>query len=203
MLRAIFLTAVTLLVAVGGGAASVWYALDHVGGLGALEIGAWTAYPATGTAGVDPYSRARASRGAELPLGPSEGLEFTAGRDDGGEPLRRECDYVVEGPSPAARFFTLHAEDAAGRPIRRAAWRPRSGEARPRPPALHSHEVLREADGRVVVAVSGMPRPGNWLYAGGSGPMTLVLALYDTPVASSARVGEVGLPAIRRVGCPS
>lgn len=203
MLRTVFLTALTLLIAVGGGAASVWWSLDAVDGLGALEIGAWTAYPDTGTARVDPYSRARASRGAELPLGPSEGLKFTARRDEAGNPLSRECAYVVEGPAPAARFFTLYAADEAGRPIRRPAWRARSGEARPRPAALHSHQLLRGPDGRIAIEVSGEPRPGNWLYAGGAGPMTLVLSLYDTPVASSARVGEVTLPSIRPLGCPS
>jgi hypothetical protein len=49
MLRTILLTALAAAIAIFGGAGSVWYALDAEHGIGALTIGAWTAYPDLGS----------------------------------------------------------------------------------------------------------------------------------------------------------
>lgn len=192
MLKSVFLTALTLAIAIGGGAGSVWLMLDSDFGFGTVAIGNWVAFPANGTPAADPYTRARFSREADLALGQAEGLTFTTRRDAGGEPLRMACTYRIEGALPSARFWTLWARDTAGRRVRAPG---------NRTAALHSFAMLREDDSTVTTTVSRRPAPGNWLALDGEGPFVLVLTLYDSAIASSARIAEVELPDVLREGC--
>src|SRR5690606_24638958 len=66
MIQTFVLAFLALAIAVGGGTASVWYALDTNESFGAERIGPWTAYPAEGRPDADPYSTARRARNAEL-----------------------------------------------------------------------------------------------------------------------------------------
>lgn len=192
MLKSILLTAVALAIAIVGGAGSVWLALERDFGFDTVTIGNWVAFPQHGTPQADPYSRARFSREADLALGRAEGLVFTARRDADGQLLSLECAYRIEGEFPPSRFWTLSARDAEDALIVTD-----GGRA----PALHSLALLRHPDEAADVGVSARAAPGNWLAVQGSGPFTLVLTLYDTAIASSARIGEVELPRIVREGC--
>jgi hypothetical protein len=192
MLRTAFLTLLVLVIAIGGGGASVWYALKGNDGIGAVRIGQWTAFPDIGTPDADPYSKARVAREGVLVLGRAEGLSFVAERDAGGARLRRDCAYTLEGNFPPARFWTLYAADRASAPIR---------NGKPHQAALHSREILRRADNSVVIAVDEQPAPGNWLAVSGSGPLSLVLTLYDTPIAGATGFEDIELPVITRTGC--
>ena len=192
MLRTVFLTLATLVIAIGGGAASVWYALQLQEGVGAVTVGSWTAYPNMGAPDADPYSKARAAREGLLALGRAEGLAFLATRDTGGNPLSRKCSYLIEGSTPPARFWTLYAADRSLRLL--------SSERR-RKPAVQSLEILRNADNSFAIAVGPDATPGNWLSVSGDGPMTFVLTLYDTPVAGNIGVEDVELPQVLRTGC--
>lgn len=192
MLKFIAMTIVTLTIAIGGGAGSMWLAMESEFGFGLVRIGEWVSAPARGTPKADPYARARFSREADLALGEAEGIVFSARRDAAGEPLLLECQYRVAGGLPPARFWTLHARDEAGRVIKVA------GD---RPAGLHSLSMLRESDSTVVTTVARHAAPGNWLAVEGQGPLTLVLTLYDTATASNARIAEVDLPRIIRTGC--
>ena len=53
MVRSLFLILVFLVIAVGGGAGSVWLALNASEGIGAVTIGGWTAFPDVGTRNAD------------------------------------------------------------------------------------------------------------------------------------------------------
>lgn len=192
MFRTIFIVAVALAIALGAGAYSAWYAVDNFDGFGALKAGDWTAYPLEGTGEADPYSRARTAREGALPLGSAEGIAFFAYADHAGVALMRGCEYRIEGNSPPARFWTLHAADNSLVPLV-----PRPGL----PGALHSEEIVRNQDGAYVIHVAPNPRPGNWLAVQGSGPMALVMTLYDTPVTGDSGLIGVTLPAIERVSC--
>lgn len=192
MLRTVLLTAAAFAIAVLGGAASVWYALERREGAGALTIGVWTAFPELGTPDADPYSRARVAREGFLMLGRAEGLSFTATRDSGGAPLRRECSYAIEGIVPSARFWTLFAADASLRPL--------APEAH-RHAAIHSQQVLRGPGNVVSIGLSSSASPGNWIAVSGSGPLAVVLTLYDTPAASNAGFAEIDMPRIERGRC--
>jgi len=192
MLKTVFLTLVVLSVSIVGGGASVWYALKANEGIGALTVGEWTAYPSIGTADADPYSKARVAREGILSLGTAEGISFSATRDDGGEALRRDCSYNIEGPVPPARFWTLYAVDPDGDVVR-------GGERRTA--ALNSYQLLRLPDNSVEISAGAHPMPGNWLSLSGTGPMTLVLSFFDTPIAAGSGASEIVLPRIVKAGC--
>lgn len=192
MLKNAFLTLVALVIAIGGGGGSVWYALKVQDGVGAIRIGQWTAFPYIGTPAADPYSKARVAREGVLALGQAEGLSFVAERDSGGELLKRECAYKIEGGFPTARFWTLYAADRSLGVVE---------TGKPRPAALQSYQVLREPDNSVIISVGSRAAPGNWLLSNGAGTMYFVLTFYDTPIASSTGLSDVTLPQILKVGC--
>jgi len=192
MLKNAFLTLLSLAIAIGGGGGSVWYALKAQDGVGAIRIGQWTAFPEIGTQAADPYSKARVAREGVLTLGRAEGLSFIAERDAGGDQLRRECAYMIEGGFPTARFWTLYAADQSLGVV---------DTDRPRLAALQSYQVLRQPDNSVIITVGNRPAPGNWLLTEGSGRMYFVLTFYDTPIASSTGLSDVTLPRIVKAGC--
>ena len=192
MLKSAFLTLVLLAISIGGGAASVWYALQAQEGVGAVTISGWTAFPDIGTPNADPYSKARIARQVVLSLGRAEGLAFSAQQDSSGQPLMAECRYRIEGKVPVARFWTLHVTDRHGVPLES-----REGE----PAALHSIGLLRLAGDSVLIAIGPHPEPGNWLPLSGTGAMAFVLTLYDTPIASSTGIANIEMPQILKVGC--
>lgn len=192
MLRTAFLTALFLVIAIGGGAASVWYALDRQDGFETVKIGGWTAFPEIGTPEADPYSQARTARQGILALGQAEGISFIAQYDSSGERLRQGCSYSFEGHVPPARFWTLYAADDNLSAL---------DSHKRRPSALHSYEVLRQPENGVAIAIGPHPAPGNWLMIQGSGAMLLVLTLYDTSIANSAGVAEVDLSRLTRMAC--
>jgi len=191
MLKTILLTLVAVSIALVGGAGSVWLALDSDFEFDSAVVGNWIAFPVRGTPAADPYSKARFSREADLALGRAEGIAFIARRDSTGEPLLIECTYRLEGELPPARFWTLRAEGSAGDLV----------FAEGRAPALHSDALLRQSNNQAVATVSRHPAPGNWLAIEGTGPFTLILTLYDTAMASSARIVEVQLPPLLKEAC--
>lgn len=192
MLKNVFLTLLSLAISVIGGGASVWYMLDTQEGFDAIHIGAWTAFPDIGTPDADPYSKARVARAGVLALGRAEGLAFVADHDSGGELLRRECSYTIEGGFPAARFWTLYAADQSLDVIQ---------TGKPRPAVLHSRDIVRQPDNSSLISASERPSPGNWLPVPGTGSLYFVLTLYDTPIASSTGLSDIELPTIAKAGC--
>jgi len=192
MLKTIFLVALTLAIAIGGGTASVWYVLNLQNGVGAVTLDNWTAFPDLGTPDTDPYSKARVAREGILTLGRAEGLAFVAEHDSTGAELRRDCSYTVQGAVPPARFWTIYAADETMNVI---------DSRKERAPALHSYEMLRQPDNSVAISVDTHPAPGNWLAIDGTGKMFLVLTLYDTTIASSTGVADLELPRVTRAGC--
>jgi hypothetical protein len=65
LLGSVFALAVAALVGLG----ATWLALSRGTAFGPVTIGAWTAWPKSGTREVDPYARAAIARSGELPLG--------------------------------------------------------------------------------------------------------------------------------------
>lgn len=187
MLKTILKVMTVLAIAIGGGIWATDYALDHFDGFGELQLGAWNAYPASGTSDADPYSKARAARKASLALGTAEGLPFYARRDSNGRELVRGCSYRLTGLTPSARFWTLYPATSNLEPITT-----REGL----PTALHSRDVLYENDGSVEITVGPNASPDNWLPVDGSGSFVLVMTLYDTPAASSSGLIDLVMPRI-------
>ncbi|MBA8901324.1 MULTISPECIES: DUF1214 domain-containing protein [unclassified Phyllobacterium] len=192
MLRNVLLVLIALVIAVGGGTLSAWYAVNRFDGFGTLTVGQWTGYPDAGTPQSDPYAKARAAREGAFPLGSAEGLAFYAYRDDQGQALNRRCTYIIDGNSPNSRFWTLYTADLALIPLDPGA---------DRLPALHSRQIFRSESGKFVVNVSPKAQTGNWLATTGDGRMVLVMTLYDTPVGSNSGLVDMTFPMVKKVGC--
>src|SRR5438477_7741285 len=82
--------------------------------LGTLTIGAWTARPKTGTADIDPYSRATIVRNGELPIGTGDGVAFTTASDDSRNRWAGASDALFRGGRPPAGSGTLSLSAATG-----------------------------------------------------------------------------------------
>lgn len=177
--------------ALGGLATQISIRQSH--GLGAINVGPWSAWPFVGGAEVDPYTSARATADGTLPLGAAEGLAFEANSDNNNELLRLECSYVIAGNTPPSRIWTLAAYTPEGDSIivddTEVA-------------ATHSGKVLRFPDGSFSISASPQPKSGNWLRLHETGPFKLVLRLYDTPITSNSGVIDPVMPTITREGCP-
>jgi hypothetical protein len=160
---------------------------------GAITIGAWTAWPRTGTADIDPYARAAIARSGELPIGSGDGVAFIARTDDNGRQLDGRCDITVSGITPAARFWTLTLYDDRGNLVSNSLQRY----------GFTSQEIVRTADGSFDIRIAPRSRSGNWLPTGGLDRYLLVVRLYDTPVGVATRSQrDAPMPAITTVACP-
>jgi hypothetical protein len=183
----------TILVAAVLGLGGTWLALTRGTAFGAVQIGAWTAWPRSGSVDIDPYSRAGIARTGQLPIGLGDGIAFVARADDGGRPFDGRCDVALSGTTPAARFWTLTLYDPEGRLVANSANRY----------GFTSQEIVRAADGSFAIIAAPRSRAGNWLPTGGAEHYVLVLRLYDTPVGVATRAGrEAPMPAILTRSCP-
>ena len=174
------------------GLGSTWLALNEGLSFGGLHIGAWTARPKSGTADIDPYSRALIERSGALPVGLGDGVDFIARTDDAKVVLDGRCNVVIAGTTPQARFFTLTLYDLAGKLVSNAL--NRSG--------FTSQELIRNGDGSFQVSIGPWARPGNWLPTGGIDHYMMILRLYDTPVGVQTREGrETPMPSVTTGRC--
>jgi len=190
--RLILITLTALLLATVVGVGATWMTTTRGTEIGALTIGAWTARPRTGTADVDPYSRATIVRNGELPIGTGDGVAFTATADDKKKALDGRCDVIVSGVTPPARFWTLTLYDRKGHLVANSLQRY----------GFTSQEIVRGSDGSFEIRIASRSRAGNWLPTGGIERYALMLRLYDTPVGVATRTQrDAPMPAIRTVGC--
>jgi hypothetical protein len=183
LLGLLFVLTIAALVGLG----TTWLALTRGTAFGAVSVGAWTAWPKSGTRDVDPYARATIARSGELPIGSGDGVAFVARADDKGRPFDGRCDVTVSGTTPQARFWTLTLYDPQGRLIGNAVDRQ----------GFTSQEIVRHADGSFDIVVAPRARTGNWLPTNGVDSYILVLRLYDSPVGVATRAArEVPMPTI-------
>jgi hypothetical protein len=181
-----------LLLAAAIGLGATWLTLTRGVAFGALTIGAWTAWPKSGSVGIDPYARANVVRTGELPTGTGDGVAFYARTDDAGGIFDGRCTFTVTGVTPPARYWTLTLYDLEGRLVANAIDRH----------GFTSEEIVRGADGQFAINIAPRARPGNWLPTGGIEKFILVLRLYDTPIGvATGATREVPMPAIAKKGC--
>jgi hypothetical protein len=182
-----------LIVAAIVGLGATWLTLSRGVEFGSLPIGAWTAWPRTGTQDIDPYARAAIAQSGELPVGSGDGVVFLARSDDSGRTLDGHCDVVLSGTTPQARFWTVTLYDPSGRLI--ANGLDRHG--------FTSQEIVRRADGSFEIVIAPKARAGNWLPTGNAESYVLALRLYDTPVGVATRAArEAPMPALTVRSCP-
>jgi len=189
LLGSLFAFAVAALVGLG----TTWLTLAGSTAFGAVSIGAWTAWPRTGTTSIDPYARAAIARTGQLPLGLGDGVAFYARGDDNGRLFDGRCDVNLQGITPTARFWTLTLYDLDGRLVANSLNRH----------SFTSQEIIRNTDGSFEIRIGPRARFGNWLPTGGIDRYILVLRLYDTPVGVATRSGrETPMPSIAAGQCP-
>jgi len=194
MIRTALLILLTLAIAICGAAASVALVMERDIKLGATRVGAWTAYPDSGSDMADPYALAEAAVEGTLSLGRSEGLSFSAQSDDKGNALRAECVYRLTGETPLARFWTLRSEPHEYTAAIRASNAPAHG-------ILQSRSVIRDDKNNIEINVGPKPAPGNWLRTEGEGRTRLVLTIYDTLVQGGPMAETMQMPSITQVSC--
>jgi hypothetical protein len=174
------------------GLGATWLTLSRGSAFGDISIGAWTAWPKTGTPGIDPYARAMIARSGELPIGVGDGVAFYAYTDDRGQVFDGRCDLDLTGITPTARFWTLTLYDLEGKLVPNSVNRY----------GFTSQEITRNADGSFAIRVGPRARPGNWLPTGGIDRYIMVLRLYDSPVGVATRAGrEAPMPSITAREC--
>ncbi|HZS64557.1 MAG TPA: DUF1214 domain-containing protein [Xanthobacteraceae bacterium] len=192
-MRLILGLVVAFAVAAVVGLGATWWTLAEGTAFGALRVGAWTAWPRTGTIGIDPYARAGIARTGQLPVGIGDGVAFLARTDEKRRLFDGRCDVDIQGITPAARFWTLTLYDPEGRLV------PNSVNRH----GFTSEEILRNTDGSFEIRVGPRARAGNWLPTGGIEHYVLMLRLYDTPVGVTTRSGrETPMPSVTTEHCP-
>jgi hypothetical protein len=190
--RFFFGTLFAFAVAAAVGLGATWLSLTRGAAFGAVTLGAWTAWPRTGTVGIDPYARAMIARSGELPIGVGDGVAFYAQADDQGKTFDGRCDVDISGITPTARFWTLTLYDLEGKLVANSINRH----------GFTSQEIIRGSDGSFTIRIGPRARYGNWLPTGGVDRYILVLRLYDTPVGVATRAGrEAPMPAIMAREC--
>jgi hypothetical protein len=181
----------TLLLALGLGLGSAYWATNGDPPFGSLRLGPWQAWPRLGAPEADPYMRAIIARRSDVPLATGEGMGFTASTDSEGRTLDSACSYSIGPTAPAARVWTLTLYDQTGHlPATELGRR-----------SFTSAEVLRDAQDRFSVALSREVQPGTWLQLPAGGPFTVALRLYDPPGAAGTNLEEGDMPVIQRQGC--
>jgi hypothetical protein len=182
----------TLLIAAALGLGATWFTLTRGVAFGALTVGAWTAWPKSGSADIDPYARAMIARTGELPTGMGDGIAFYAHTDNFGSPFDGRCTFSISGMTPAARYWTVTLYTPEGRLVANTIDRH----------DFTSEEIVRDSDGRFTITVAPLARPGNWLPTGGIEQFVLVWRLYDTAIGVASRTAKEGpMPVIERRGC--
>lgn len=158
----------------------------------AIDVGPWRVAPRTGSAEIDPYSRAQLARSGEIAIAHAEGLSFLAQTDSDGRRLDARCSYVLSGSVPDSRYWSLTLVSPSGALVDNPAKRY----------GFTSAELLRAADGSFEIAVARHARPGNWLPAETPGDFDLVLRLYDTLLDfGTSKLDARALPRIARGDC--
>jgi hypothetical protein len=181
----------TLLLGLGLGLGSAYWAINGDPPFGSLRLGPWQTWPQLGAPAADPYMRAIIARRGDVPLATGEGMGFTASVDNDGRPLDSACSYSIGPVAPIARVWTLTLYDQAGRlPPTELGRR-----------SFTSAEVLRDTQDRFNITLSRTVQPGNWLQLPAAGPFTVALRLYDPPGAAGANLEESEMPVIQRLEC--
>jgi hypothetical protein len=164
-------------------------------GLAAVKNGPWRVWPLAGARDGSLYARYHHLRRGELPLSRFLGIRLQAETDDAGRPLRGHCRYVISGPMPPARLWTLalHRAGAGADP----------GEEEGNRIWLASEDALPDAGGRLHVVIDPRLRPGSWLRPPDAegGEFVIVLRLYGISPLQRDRLHERLSLSVRREGC--
>ena len=150
-MRLLFGSFFTFLLAAAIGLGATWFTLTRGIAFGSMTIGAWTAWPRTGSQDIDPYAHASIARDGELPIGIGDGVAFFARADDKGRELDGRCTFALSGMTPPARYWTVTLYNARGGLVANAIDRH----------GFTSQEIIRDVDGRFTIMVAAAGTAGQ------------------------------------------
>ncbi len=158
-----------------------------------VHNGPWRTSADTGSVDADPWTRAAVAMAGLYALSRREAVYFTAFSDSDGEPLRGECDYLVSGVTPDARWWSLTAYGADHFLVPNAADHY----------AVNAGNLPSAGSGRIELALSavGDPDRADLLPIPADGAFSLTLRLYNPPEALATQLASVALPQVRRGDC--
>lgn len=177
--------------AVVGGLGSSWYMIEKGSRLTTRTAGPWVTWTSAGRIDADPYTRAHFLRRGVLPVASTLTQSYQASTDNDGQTLYSSCDYQVEGPEPAAAFWSVAAFNEQGTVIANPADRY----------SFNSATIMRAPAGGIDIRLARSARPGNWLPTGGGGKITLLLTVDEPRATGADEQRAIQLPAIRRLSC--
>jgi hypothetical protein len=180
-----------LLIAFLIGVGSAVWVIKSFSATEAIKAGAWTTNPLIGSVQADMYLRAYVARTGLFALGKTEALYYNAFTDEDGDPLRADCDYIIEGGDLPARWWSITAYDKDHFLVPNVLNRY----------SYNAKNVGRNEQGRYKIQFSPTPKVQNWLPAPRQGNMSLTLRAYNPGRALAENMGSVELPRITKAGC--
>ncbi len=176
---------IALCALIGGGLGLVTAARAIDTGVAGISTtyGQWLTWPSAGRQDEDPYTRAHFLLDGRLPISTFEATEFETAVDAAGKPLEASCTYVLEGPLPPSRWWSLWTEPGP------------EGSA-----GITSQAAVLEPDGTIRVMLSPSPQPGNWVKTAGGG-YRVYLRAYSAGVLARKPGAEPPLPQVRLERC--
>jgi hypothetical protein len=170
---------------------SAAWVIDSFAKVQVIKNGAWTTNPLIGSVQANMYLRAYIARIGLFALSKTEALYYNAFTDEDGEPLRAECDYIIEGGDLPARWWSITAYDKDHFLIPNALNRY----------SYNMKNLRRDEQGRFKIHLSRTPKEGNWLPAAKEETMSITLRAYNPAPALRENLGSAELPKIKKVDC--
>ena len=182
---------IVLLSLVLGAGSAVYVCWSPGGDQGEVRNGAWTTSLSVGGTGSGMYERAWVAANGLFAMTKSEAVYFRGHLDTEGNPLRTDCDYVIEGVDPDARWWsvTVYGADNYLVPNAENRW------------AYSGGSVVREKDGSFRIHLSSKPQEKNWLPTGSGPEFSLTLRLYNPGKDVYQNPATTKLPVLRKVAC--
>ncbi|MGI9520627.1 MAG: DUF1214 domain-containing protein [Hyphomicrobiaceae bacterium] len=183
---------VFLVIAVGGGVASSWYAIEAGAPFNTEKRGPWVRWTGAGRPDADPYSRTRFARRAQLLFNADLTARYEAEVDDQGRRLHSSCDYIIEGQKLETPWWAIAVFNSAGRIIPNSAKRY----------GFNSSTIAYGPNGSFTIRLSRDARPYNWIPTTRAGSLVVV---FDAQKRSGQTDvldrDQLVLPTIKRVSC--
>lgn len=180
-----------VLIALVLGIGSALLSINIVPRKSSIKNGAWTTNPLTGSKEADMYLRAAVSLIGLFALNKTETIYYTAFADDDGNPLRTDCDYIMEGGDMDARWWSTTAYGADHFLI-------------PNDENRYSYNMKntgRDKNDQYKIYLSATPKQGNWLPVGDGGNFSLSLRVYNPAPTVYEHMGTIQLPRIIKGVC--
>lgn len=184
--------ALFFLIALGGGTASSWYAVESGMPFNTERQGPWVRWTGAGRTDSDPYSRTRFGNRSQLLFNANHSARYEALFDAKGRRLHSSCDYVIEADAIDTEWWSLAVFDSSGRLIPNQAQRY----------SFSSTTVAYSPDGSFAIRLSREARPYNWLPTTRAGQINVVFEAQKSSGGTDVlERTNITLPTIRRLSC--